>query len=137
DTFGQGRQMLRATERLAKAGAFIWNAASGQIALSEGMKLITDPEVSPIAPDAALSLVHPDDRKRLVRLTKLALRGTEVLPTGFRAIRSDGSILHLVGRIAATFDDDQKLVSLNGALMDMTERRHLEAQLLQSQKMEA
>ncbi len=137
DSLTRARQMLFANERLAKAGAFIWDAEFDRISLSEGMKQITAPDDPPLGQSKALSLVHPDDRKRLVRLIKLAIRGTEVLPTGFRAIRSDGTILHLVGRIAAVLDDDQNLVSLNGALMDVTERRHLEAQLLQSQKMEA
>jgi PAS domain S-box-containing protein len=51
--------------------------------------------------------------------------------------RRDGVALHVQANITATFDDRHELTGINGYVIDLTERKKLEAQLLQSQKMEA
>ncbi|MBN1523409.1 MAG: substrate-binding domain-containing protein [Spirochaetales bacterium] len=52
-------------------------------------------------------------------------------------IRQDGQSVHIIGNIIGTFDDDDNLIEIQGFLFDNTERKHLEAELRQSHKMEA
>jgi PAS domain S-box-containing protein len=51
--------------------------------------------------------------------------------------RRDGKPLYVVANVIGTFDDRNELVEVKGYAIDTTERKKLEAQLLQSQKMEA
>ncbi len=138
DTSANEHAMLCAAEDLAQLGAFVWNASTKQATWSDGLRRILG--ISPdtvTSADEAICLAHADDRKRLYRLARLAVRGSEVKPTDFRVIRGDGTILHVIGHLRAVFDEAGALSALQGAIMDVTERRRLESQLLHSQKMEA
>ncbi|HEY6328732.1 MAG TPA: PAS domain S-box protein [Blastocatellia bacterium] len=51
--------------------------------------------------------------------------------------RKDGSIVHAIESAIGTFDENGTLVEIRGYLMDDTERRKIEQQLEQSQRLEA
>jgi two-component system, cell cycle sensor histidine kinase and response regulator CckA len=51
--------------------------------------------------------------------------------------RRDGRAVHVLANIIGAFDANNDLVGINGYVIDTTDRKKLEAQLLQSQKMEA
>jgi PAS domain S-box-containing protein len=51
--------------------------------------------------------------------------------------RPDGSPLYVVQNAVGTFDEQGDLIEIKGYMFDITERRRLEDQLLQSQKIEA
>jgi len=76
----------------------------------------------------------PEDRIKLLA----RLRGEASLtnyPLELR--RLDGTPLHVVANVLARFDQDGNLETTRGYLFDVTEMRHLEAQLRHAQKMEA
>jgi two-component system, cell cycle sensor histidine kinase and response regulator CckA len=81
---------------------------------------------------ATLDYVHPDDRgqlaEQLVRLSEGMVR------VSFRMRHADGSWRWLEGVWTAILQGDDRLIVAAGH--DITERKSLEAQLLQSQKME-
>lgn len=51
--------------------------------------------------------------------------------------RLDGATIQTVENVSGTFDENGELIEIKGFIIDHTERRKLEAQLRQSQKMEA
>jgi len=51
--------------------------------------------------------------------------------------RMDGTLIHLIENAAAVFDEDGNLNHIRGFLLDVTEKRSLESQLVQTQKMES
>ena len=81
-------------------------------------------------------VIHPDDRERVAEISRRRQR-YEKAPSQYevKTIRATGDVLHV--EISAT------LITYKGEIMtlayvrDVTARKHLEAQLLQSQKMEA
>ncbi|MCP4111483.1 MAG: response regulator [Desulfobacteraceae bacterium] len=52
-------------------------------------------------------------------------------------IRSDETLIHVIANTVGVFDDKDCLTEVKGYLIDVTERKKLEVQLRQSQKMEA
>jgi PAS domain S-box-containing protein len=52
-------------------------------------------------------------------------------------IRRDGSVIHCLLNAAGRFDNQQRLIDIQGYLMDVTRMKRLEAQLLHAQKMES
>jgi len=82
-----------------------------------------------------LDRIHPDDRERVRAALPRQVDGT--YEEEYRIVRSDGEIRWLWDRAFPVRDEDGNVVRIVGVAEDVTERRALEAQLQQSQKMEA
>jgi PAS domain S-box-containing protein len=80
--------------------------------------------------------IHPEDRDRVVEAfrTKAASGGFDV---EYRMVRPDGGIRWIKDRIFPVTDRDGVVRRVVGIAEDTTERRSLEQQLVQSQKLEA
>jgi len=80
--------------------------------------------------------LYPDPNVRQQLLARLKVQGKlERIETEYR--RRDGTPLYVVQNAVGVFDDQGELVQVKGYMFDITERRRLEEQFLQSQKMEA
>jgi PAS domain S-box-containing protein len=80
--------------------------------------------------------LYPDPNVRQELLARLKEQGKlERIETEYR--RRDGTPLYVVQNAVGVFDDQGELVQVKGYMFDITERRRLEEQFLQSQKMEA
>jgi PAS domain S-box-containing protein len=84
---------------------------------------------------SGLDLVHPEDRTQLAEVLQRALEGSVGTPA-FRCRHRDGSwrVIELMSTAPTTHEGQPAIF---GAARDVTERRALEEQLRQSQKMEA
>ncbi len=86
--------------------------------------------------DTAVADIYQNqhDRERFLAdiAEKKRISGYE---TTFR--RMDGKVIHLVENAAAVFDEHGNLDHIRGFLLDVTEKRALEAQLVQTRKMES
>jgi PAS domain S-box-containing protein len=83
-----------------------------------------------------VSIAHPDDRERIKRNYDRVRAGLDSYSIEYRLSRPDGSIIWVqeIGKVER--DADGRRVTFDGTLQDITERRALEEQLQQSQKME-
>jgi two-component system, cell cycle sensor histidine kinase and response regulator CckA len=86
---------------------------------------------------AFVDLVHPDDRKSVVETLTNAMRSGDDFSYAHRAIRADGSTRWLRGSGRMLLSEQGQPVRGLGIYQDVTERRMLEAQNEQLQKMEA
>lgn len=83
------------------------------------------------------SLVHPDDREFVRRASDAALSSQQPYDVEHRVIRQDGE-LRWVHELADIIRDEHgKALRMVGTVQDATDRRLLEAQQRQSQKLEA
>jgi PAS domain S-box-containing protein len=80
--------------------------------------------------------LFPDSERMKALLARLKEQGRlDHVETELR--RQDGMCLHVVQNAVGAFDETGQLVEIKGYMFDITERRRLEDQLLQSQKIEA
>jgi two-component system, cell cycle sensor histidine kinase and response regulator CckA len=88
-------------------------------------------------PELATEWIHPADRERVAALAREAR--TEGVPTRceFRFLARDGRVVWVLDQTIPVRDADGAIVGYQGFLLDVTERKELEEQLRQSQKMEA
>ncbi|WOD39419.1 PAS domain-containing protein [Nodosilinea sp. E11] len=84
------------------------------------------------------SRLHPDDRQRLLESMQTALASTAALWTDeYRFRCQDGRYAYVMDRGYIIRNDQGQAVRMIGGMLNLTEKKNLEAQLLQSQKMEA
>jgi len=91
----------------------------------------------PATGDAYFALIHPDDRQMVEDAVALAAREGTEYDVEFRVIWPDGSAHWLAGRGRMERDPDGRPVRLVGISTDISDRKTLEAQFRQAQKMDA
>jgi PAS domain S-box-containing protein len=82
------------------------------------------------------SRIHPEDRDRVLRAFTL-LRDTGGLAIEYRWQCADGQYRFFLDQAVLVRDDQGRPKEIFGTLLDVTERRRLEQQLVQAQKMDA
>ena len=88
--------------------------------------------------EAFYALVHPEDRAALREESAAALRNrARVLATEFRTVWPDGSTHWLQTRGRIAYDPEGRPLRVFDVSLDVTDRKLLEAQFRQAQKMEA
>ncbi len=126
---------------LAAARIGVWESdlEADRMTCSESMELVLGlPEdLLPCTRGDFLERVYPADRESVRRV--LEGRGTEdgVFDFEFRAVDVEGSIRWIEGKGRKKLDAGGRPISVLAVVGDVTERRRLESQLRQAQKMEA
>ncbi len=87
--------------------------------------------------DSFLERVHPDDRDRVIAAARAVWDGTQAYDLEHRIVRADGEVRWVHERAHPERDAEGRPMRLVGVAQDITERKHLEEQLRQAQKMEA
>ncbi len=78
-------------------------------------------------PQLAFKLIHPDDRSRLAALGHGP--NTEGQPLELRWVRKDGTVIWTEQRNVPIYDEQGRLVALEGVARDITERKNAEEQI--------
>ncbi len=78
--------------------------------------------------------IDPNERQRLFNMLKEKKQITHYRP---KLKKIDGTPIHLIGNFSGVFDENGNLDQVRGFLLDITEQKNLQGQLLQAQKMEA
>ena len=75
---------------------------------------------------AALAMVHPDDRERVLSDGAAVAERTASFESEFRVLAADGSVRWLIGRGRGMRDESGQLVRVIGTITDVTDRRRVE-----------
>jgi len=131
--------VLRAQE-IAHMGIWDQDPISDELWWSDETFRILGLDSQAISPsfDEFLQVVHPDDRPLIVKQTELALKSVDNPYTvDYRIIRPDKSerIVHEEALIER--DEKGTPIKITGIIQDITDKKKMEAQLQQIQRMEA
>jgi len=88
-------------------------------------------------PDLWLSRIHPDDYDRVIAETARHNAGTEPLRIEYRMLTRDDRIVWFRDEAFMVTDENGTPLVSQGVILDITGRKGLEKQLVESQKMEA
>lgn len=134
----RSQESLERAQQLAGLGSWESDPKSETETWSKQLYAIfgRDPDLGPPSFGDFLDLVHPEDRRKLIDAEQVALRTEESLSIEFRTNPSIGPKRELVCTLSAIDRPDGGRI-LAGTVLDVTERRMLEEQLRQSQKMDA
>ena len=131
----------RTGSALAAARMGVWEAdvKTNRLTWSDTMALVCGrtPDRAPTTTDEFLQLIHPDDVRAVRASFDRATAGDRVNAVEFRVVWPDGSTHWVFGRAQAAYDADGAPLRLIGVGVDIDERKSLEEQLHQAQKMDA
>lgn len=146
-----GKELLESRERLslalksAKMGVVAWDIVENKWFWDENTHRLmgSDPEIPPGTADI-YQVIHPDDRNSVRAALDEALEQGAEYEIEYRAVWPDGGIHSLAERGKVHRDGSGRPLRLTGVCWDITEvrrseeqRKRLEEQLLQSQKIES
>ncbi len=142
----ESNQRLQLATDSARLAVWDWDLQTGAMSWDDRMFELygtTRLEADGTVQDWKDSL-HPEDLERAMAESEAALRGEAPFDTEFRVRHRDGTVLWLKGNATVLRDQEGHPVRMVGVNRDVTdlhraeeERARLQAQLLQSQKMES
>jgi PAS domain S-box-containing protein len=89
-----------------------------------------------VEPRLALTIVHPDDLHLFEQLNATARQG-ELASAEYRMIASDGRVVWVLDHQAPIRNERGEQVGVQGFVLDISERKQLEAQLSRAQRVES
>ncbi|OLD56757.1 MAG: hypothetical protein AUI54_05105 [Acidobacteria bacterium 13_1_40CM_2_56_5] len=118
---------LAEAQRLSHTGSFGWRASSGEIIWSEETFRIFqyDRTMTPSV-ELVLQRVHPEDAALVKQTMERASQDGKDFDFEHRLLMPDGSVKH-VHVVAHALSDESGSVEFVGAVMDVTERKRVEA----------
>ncbi|TLP39427.1 hypothetical protein FDK22_06040 [Arcobacter arenosus] len=117
-------QKLKEMQILAKMGIWTYNIINDTLHLDESSKKIYEVDKDVISFKHFLNLIHPDDRKNMLKIKKQALSRQDIHEFEFRLIlNSDISKLKYISiHWQFSYDYENKLSHINGYIINKTEK---------------
>ena len=123
-----------------RMGTWIWEIAKNKIDWDEvltGLFGHNPEEMAAGSLDPFLSWVHPQDRQRVQKEIEGILQSGTNYDSEYRLFRSDKQMVWINSRGRVERDAHGQAFRMTGICVDITDRKRMEEQLAQSQKMEA
>ncbi|MBI4633800.1 MAG: sensor domain-containing diguanylate cyclase [Deltaproteobacteria bacterium] len=77
-----------------------------------------------------IRMVAPEDRDLIIKRVEQILKGNDIPPIEHRLIRKDGELRWVSDNIILSRDDSGTLLSYDGVVKDITQRKKMEAEIL-------
>ena len=130
---------LTEAQRIARLGSWELNIETNELSWSKETYRIFgfSPDEFVAAYDTFIDAVHSDDRDIVRQAFDAAAMGREPCSIEHRIVRPDGETRVVQERGEVVYDEAGRPFHMIGTIQDITERKHLEDQLFQAQKMES
>ena len=102
--------LLRA-QSIANVGSWEWSVGDETVWWSEQMYKIYEREAGPVSLEDVRSYIHPDDRKRVEKLTENDLKPNMVRSISYRVQLPNGSVKHVVSVAEQVKDSEGNIQS--------------------------
>ena len=123
-------ERYRLASRATSDAIWEWNFVTNEISWNESLQEFFGYEIPNGPADAWMHCIHPDDRTRVSQSVAEAVHGNATRwSSDYRFQRADGTYADVFDRGFITRDAAGKALRMIGAMQDLTERRHAEAEL--------
>src|SRR6266853_1189919 len=123
-----------------RMGTWVWDIGNPRIDWDDSMSTLfgrSSEELASGSIEPFFSWLHPQDRERTRAILERAVREGTQYDAEYRLFRPDQSMVWIAARGRVERDAQGKAFRMTGVCIDITDRRKVEEQLLQSQKMQA
>jgi PAS domain S-box-containing protein len=124
--------LLSEAQQLAKVGNWNFDVLRNEFFWSEGIRETfgVDHDFKPSF-DALLSMIHPEDKDRVVKRIMESGKTGEYAEDEYRIIRTDGQVRVLKALTRFTFDDLGRALRIFGISQDITELKRAQREILE------
>ncbi|MHC4424488.1 MAG: PAS domain S-box protein [Planctomycetota bacterium] len=128
DALRESEERLRVALSAARMGTWRWDPAINQDTRDASLNLILGLEaVESTQPvEDFLHFVHPEDRDMTEEVIQRSIRERRTYVAEFRIIRADGTVRWLRDQGEPLCDENNRVLCLTGAVIDITERKRVE-----------
>jgi len=130
ETQSRGEQRFQLVARATNDVVWDWNLETNQLWWNEALQTLLGYKSEEIEPgvESRYNRIHPDEKQRVVNGAEAFIKsGGESWSDEYRFRRHDGSYAHVLDRGYVVRDESGKPVRMIGAMMDISERRQVEA----------
>jgi len=126
-------EFLQLSQSEAQIGSYSWDFQTGAVRWSDQMFEImgVDPADFAGTPEDAARRFHPEDVAEVEEAIQLALQGNPK-PSEYRVLMPDGRVKTVWGQGQVLVDDTGEPYRMVGCVMDITERKRAERDLLET-----
>ncbi len=123
---------LNLAQRIARVGSIERDLRTGLVIVSDEVYRLMGLEPGSVEAtvENMTARTHPDDEELIHELHRAAWAGESAPPVEYRVIRPDGGIVWVHREAVVTRDESGRPVQSVSTLIDITERKRLEAELL-------
>jgi len=131
DTLQQREQSLAEAQRIAHLGNWDWDMVNNTLRWSDEIYRIfgTTPQEFEATYEAFLEFVHPDDRQNVINAVNESIATGSHYSIEHRIIQRGGNEIIVFENGEASYDSDNKPVSMIGTVQDISERKIIEDKL--------
>ncbi len=136
DALEEQTQRLLKAQQIARMSFLDWNLKTNHVVVSEDIyRLYGLPRGEELfLPELLAKLVHPEDADKVRRNLELAARGAQALDMDFRVVRPNGDVQWDHAQAELVPDERGEPAALLGTVVNITERKHVEQALEDSEK---
>jgi PAS domain S-box-containing protein len=117
-------------------GMWFWNLVEATLEWTDRCKTLFGlPVDAELSYEKFISILHPEDRDRTQAAVDQALANQTEYNIEYRAVWSDGSIHWLAAKGRGIYDRDGQAVQMIGTVVDVTDLRRSQQQLLENQNL--
>ena len=124
----RSREDLRLALVAGKMGTWTWDRRTGRVSRDRNLQLLygLDPDPASGSFDEWVTLVHPDDRARVLEEVERAVVEGGTYELEHRVVRGDGEVRWLERRGQAYLDESGQVAGTRGLVVDVTARKRAE-----------
>ncbi len=133
----QSNQRFEMISRTTNDAVWEWNIITGEKWANENHQLLYGLKVSDPVPEESVwrSRIHPDDRDQIVSRQASTLASTKnVFLSEYRFLKKEGEYVYLFDRCYIERDQSGNPIRMTGSMMDITDRKRSEEQLMESEQ---
>ncbi len=129
----KSEENLKEAQQIAKLGRWELDIANNKLHWSDSIYEIfeIDKDIFDVSYDAFLDAIHPDDRNAVDKAYTDSLKHKKPYEIEHRLLMKDGRVKWVVEKCRTDYDEDGKAVMSVGIVQDITERKHVEEEILQ------
>jgi len=125
----ESRKELERAQSIARVGSYSWNLLANRAVWSPELKNILGCARDNPSFELVVSLLHPDDRERVLALGERCRRAGSAFDTEYRIVRPDGEVRWIHDRAQVERDASGAPLRMFGTVQDITRRKEAEEEL--------
>lgn len=134
----KSEEHLRMALEAAHVSTWEWDVHTNEVKVSGVIKGLfgLEPTIRQSSGDAFLESIHPDDRELVQSRAYRAIAGTELYQVEYRVLCPDQTVRWVASRGEVIRNESGQPLRMTGTSMDITERRLLEKELIETSNRE-